>query len=58
MSFFAVKNYSDEFFDALSAKNIKPILSAEEEDETVAATADDIDDLCCKTSILIRGKEK
>ena len=22
-----------------------------------AATADDIDDLCCKTSILIRGKE-
>ena len=42
MSFFAVKNYSDEFFDALSAKNIKPILSAEEEDETVAATADDI----------------
>lgn len=23
-----------------------------------AATADDIDDLCCKTSILIRGKEK
>ena len=42
MSFFAVKNYSDEFFDALSAKNIKLILSAEEEDETVAATADDI----------------
>ncbi len=23
-----------------------------------AATADDIDDLCCKTSILIRGKKK
>ena len=23
-----------------------------------AATADDIDDLCCKTSILIRGKEQ
>lgn len=42
MSFFAVKNYGDEFLDALSAKNIKPILSTEEEDETVAATADDI----------------
>lgn len=42
MSFFAVKNYGDEFLDALSAKNIKPILSTEEEDETVAATAADI----------------
>ena len=42
MSFFAVKNYGDEFLDALSAKNVKRILSAEEEDETVAATAEDI----------------
>ena len=42
MSFFAVKNYSDEFLEALSAKTVKPILSTEEEDETVAATADDI----------------
>ncbi len=42
MSFFAVKNYGDEFMDALSAKNVKPILSIEEENDTVAATADDI----------------
>ena len=26
--------------------------------QNAAATADDIDDLCCKTSILIRGKEQ
>lgn len=42
MAFFAVKNYSDEFMDALSAKSVKPILSTEEENDTVAATADDI----------------
>lgn len=43
MSFFAVKNYSDEFLEALSARNVKTIFSStEEEDETVAATADDI----------------
>ena len=32
------------------------------DDETIRVTpnttADDIDDLCCKTSILIRGKEQ
>lgn len=43
MSFFAVKNYSDEFLEALNAKSVKPIFSStEEENETVAATADDI----------------
>ncbi len=43
MSFFTVKNYSDEFLEALSAKTVKPIFAeTEEEDETVAATADDI----------------
>ena len=43
MSFFTVKNYSDEFLEAMSAKTVKPIFtSTEEEDETVAATADDI----------------
>lgn len=43
MSFFAVKNYGDEFLEALNAKSVKTIFaSAEEEDETVAATADDI----------------
>lgn len=43
MSFFTVKNYADEFLDAFSEKNIKPIFaSTEEENETVAATADDI----------------
>lgn len=43
MSFFAVKNYADEFLEAFSSKNVKPIFaSTEEENETVAATADDI----------------
>lgn len=43
MSFFAVKNYADEFLEAFSSNNVKPIFaSTEEENETVAATADDI----------------
>ncbi|MDE7082816.1 MAG: restriction endonuclease [Clostridia bacterium] len=43
MSFFTVRNYSDEFIDALTNKSVKPIFaSADEENETVAATADDI----------------
>lgn len=43
MSFFAVKNYAYEFLDALNAKSVKPVfVSNEEENETVAATADDI----------------
>lgn len=43
MTFFAVKNYGDEFLEALHAKNIKPIFSStEDENEIVAATADDI----------------
>lgn len=43
MAFFAVKNYADEFLDALKAKSIKPVFASnEEENETVAATADDI----------------
>ena len=38
-----VKNYSDEFLEALSAKTVKPMFAeTEEEDESVAATADEI----------------
>ena len=43
MSFFTIKNYADEYMAALD-KNFKKnaIISDEAEDETVAATADDI----------------
>lgn len=41
MSFFAVKNYADEFLTALD-KGFKKIAAANDEDETVGATADDI----------------
>lgn len=41
MSFFAVKNYADEFLAALD-KNFKKNFSADAEDESVGATADDI----------------
>ncbi len=43
MSFFAIKNYSDEFLEMLSAKTVKPIFaSTDGEDDSVAATADEI----------------
>ena len=41
MSFFAVKNYADEFITALD-KGFEKTIAETEEDETVAATADDI----------------
>lgn len=41
LTFFAVKNYADEFLSTLD-KNFKKNTSAETEDETVAATAEDI----------------
>lgn len=42
MSFFSVKNYADEFLTALD-KNFKGTVSADTvDDETVAATADEI----------------
>ena len=39
LSFFAVKNYADEFLSALG-KNFKKNISDETEDETVAVTAE------------------
>lgn len=41
LSFFAVKNYADEFLSALD-KNFKKNISDETEDETVAVTAEEI----------------
>lgn len=41
MSFFAVKNYADEFLAALD-KNFKKSISSDAEDESVGATAEDI----------------
>lgn len=41
MSFFAVKNYADEFLAALS-KNFKKSIATDIEDESVGATAEDI----------------
>ena len=41
MSFFAVKNYADEFLTALD-KGFKKTSAANDEDDTVGATADDI----------------
>jgi len=41
MSFFAVKNYAEEFMAALD-KNFKKDYSSDSEDESVGATADDI----------------
>lgn len=41
MSFFAVKNYADEFLAALD-KNFKKNYSSDSEDESVGATAEDI----------------
>lgn len=41
MSFFVVKNYADEFITALD-KGFEKTIAETEEDETVAATADDI----------------
>lgn len=41
MSFFAVKNYADEFLNALD-KGFKKTSAANDEDDTVGATADDI----------------
>ncbi|MCO7146944.1 restriction endonuclease [Coprococcus catus] len=42
MSFFAVKNYADEFLSALDKDFNKHVSETSEEDESVAATADDI----------------
>ena len=42
MSFFAVKNYADEFLSALDKDFNKHVSETNEEDESVAATADDI----------------
>ena len=42
MTFFMVKNYADEFLSALDKGFKKTIIADESEDETVAATADDI----------------
>lgn len=42
-TFFSVKTYSDEFLEALNAKSVKPVFaSTDDENEVVAATADDI----------------
>ena len=41
MTFFSVKNYADEYLQALD-KGFKPTVAMTEPDETVAATADDI----------------
>ena len=41
MSLFAVKNYADEYLAALD-KGFKKIITANDEDDTVAATAEDI----------------
>lgn len=42
MSFFAVKNYADEFLSALDKNFKKSVSETNEEDESVAAAADDI----------------
>jgi restriction system protein len=42
LTFFAVKKYADEFLAALSKDFRKTVAFSEEEDESVAATADDI----------------
>jgi restriction system protein len=42
LSFFAVKNYADEYLGALEGDFQKTTLAGESEDESVAATADDI----------------
>lgn len=42
MSFFSVKNYADEYLAALDKEYKKSPVSEAEEDETVAATADEI----------------
>jgi restriction system protein len=42
LSFFAVKNYADEYLGALEGDFQKTTLEGESEDESVAATADDI----------------
>lgn len=42
MSFFAVKNYADEFLSALDKDFNNHVSETNEEDESVAATADDI----------------
>ena len=41
LSLFAIKNYASEYLSALD-NNFKPAISAAEDDESVAATADDI----------------
>lgn len=41
MSFFAVKNYTDEYLDTLN-KSFKKAVMSSEDDESVGATADDI----------------
>ena len=41
MTFFSVKNYADEYLQALD-KGFKPTVAMTEPDETVAATVDDI----------------
>ena len=42
MTFFAVKNYADEFLDALFSRGRRSSVMDAEEDESVAATAEDI----------------
>ncbi len=42
MTFFSVKNYADEFLEAIDIKNNKSILLDSAEDETIAWTAEDI----------------
>lgn len=42
MTFFMVKNYADEFLDALLSRGHKSNIMEAEEDESVAATAEDI----------------
>ena len=42
MTFFMVKNYADEFLDVLSSRGHKSNVVETEEDESVAATAEDI----------------
>lgn len=42
MSFFSVKNYAHEYLEALDKGFKKTSVSSDEEDDTVAATADDI----------------
>ena len=42
MSFFAVRNYGDEFLDALNSRKVSSVFEATDSEDDIAATADDI----------------